>query len=869
MTPAHGQQNVPALPFDIAHYRITSKLGEGGMGEVWRATDRKLNREVAIKVLPEAFAAERDRLERFTREAQVLASLNHPNIAAIYGVEERALIMELVEGPTLAARIGRGPIPLDEALPLARQIADALEYAHERGIVHRDLKPANLKVTPEGRVKVLDFGLAKALATEFSPGAPESSPTLTMQPTVAGTILGTAAYMAPEQARGQVVDRRVDIWAFGVVLYEMLTGRRAFAGNSVADTLAAVLNGEPDYSLYPKNLPPRIAYLLKRCLRKKLSERLRDIGEGRIWIDEANEAPQTHAPSGTRRSWVAILAAVILGASVLSGAYLWRTLSPPARSTWKGTFLGGPSQALGPRISRDGKMLAFQAMVDGLFQVAVMKPESGNWTVLTREREHGAVQEIAWSPDGATLYFSRVLASTRAIYSVPVLGGEEHLALDDASNPEMLPDGSLLVLKIDAGRRLQIHHFWPETGKVQPLAAEVDLDDISPPVRTFPNGKEAAYVGWPLAGEQTALGTLYALDLTTGNSRRLAPNLVISPNRDAIGFPMAITPDGRNVLLRMSAGDMRAVVAIPQNGNGAIATWLNLTQNIWYLDAGPDGSLYMDQVQERPEALRFRSAGGSPERLLDGIALGPVLERNDGSLLVSSVFAGHRRLAIQRPGGNLAPISETTEETGVAKTAAITKVGERAVAFPLGLQGNMAIAIASLPDGRILRRLPAPKGAIESLASSPDGRRIFYISGQKVWSVSAEGGEPTKIGEADSVAAGSEEIVLELNASDGFHLLRAPLAGGNPVRVGLSSGPKLTGVPLHPAAVGPGGRVVVQVNEPHMWFYRMATVDVKTGRLNLIPVDYDGDIWYPGWTPDGKIIATGVEYSFSLWQMRH
>jgi len=219
---------------NVGHYRILSKLGEGGMGAVYRATDTKLNRDVAIKVLPDAFAADPDRLARFGREAQVLASLNHTNIAAIYGVEDRALILELVEGPTLAERIAAGPIPVDEALPITRQIAEALEYAHDRGIVHRDLKPANIKVTLEGHVKVLDFGLAKALLSETTVADPAVSPTLTMRATMAGTILGTAAYMAPEQVKGKPADRRSDIWAFGCVLHEMLTGHGVFTGDGIS-----------------------------------------------------------------------------------------------------------------------------------------------------------------------------------------------------------------------------------------------------------------------------------------------------------------------------------------------------------------------------------------------------------------------------------------------------------------------------------------------------------------------------------------------------------------------------------------------------------------------------------------------------------
>jgi len=829
------------------------------MGEVYRARDSKLGRDVAIKVLPPALSADHEYLARFKREAQVLASLNHPHIAAIYGLEEGAIVMELVDGQTLAERIGAGAPAIDEVLDIAKQMAEALDAAHERGVIHRDLKPSNVKITSSGSVKLLDFGLAKSVQGHAVD--PEESPTQTVGVSKTGVILGTAAYMSPEQARGLPVDRRTDIWAFGAVLYEMLTGRRAFGGETVTDILAAVLKSEPDYSLFPESLPPRIAYLVKRCLRKKPAERLRDIGEARIWIEEADDEAPAVAPRATRR-WVAILGALAVG--VLLGVVLWRVLSQPETRTWRGTFLGGPSQALGPRISPDGKTLAFQTMVDGLLQVAVMKPESGNWTVLTREREQGAVQEIAWSPDGTRLYFSRMLGPPRGIYSVPVLGGEEKLVLESAANPEMLADGSLLVVKIDSKRLYQVHRYWPETGKLEPLPAELDLSDVSIPLRTFPDGKEAAYFGRPLSSDASAPEMLYAINLQTGQSRRLAPSLTIPPPPRGNGFPMAITPDGRQVLLSLIEGDLRTVVAVPRTGDGPPETWLNVTQSMWYMDAGPDGSLYIDQLLQRPEALRFPVNGGSPERLLRSIALGPVVERGDGSLLASAVFAGHTRVATGRPGGALTPVSETREETDVSITAA----GEHTAAFPLGLPGKRVIAIASLPDGRILRRLAVARGVIDSLASSPDGRRFFYVAGQTVWSMPSEGGEPTRITEGDSVAVGAGELVVKLNANDGFHLVRLPLSGGEPVNVPLSPGATLTAVPFSPTAVSPDGRVLVAVNEPHMWFYRMATVDLKTGRLNLIPVDYGGDIWFPGWTPDGKIVATGLEYSFSLWQMR-
>src|SRR6516225_4327842 len=308
----------------IAHYRILSKLGEGGMGEVWRATDTKLHRDVAIKILPEALAQDADRMARFQREAQVLASLNHPGIAAIYGVEDRALVMELVEGPTLAERIAQGPIPPEEALPIARQIAEALEYAHERNIVHRDLKPANIKVTPEGRVKLLDFGLAKAMAAETAAGDPASSPTLTMRSTQLGVLLGTAAYMSPEQAKGKTVDKRADIWAFGVVLIEMLTGRRLYGGETVSDTLAAVLLKEPPLDGLPGDTPPGIRRLLRRCLEKDPQQRLRDIGEARITIDECLANPGAEvmevktAPSDKKTGvWIGAAGAIALAALAL------------------------------------------------------------------------------------------------------------------------------------------------------------------------------------------------------------------------------------------------------------------------------------------------------------------------------------------------------------------------------------------------------------------------------------------------------------------------------------------------------------------------------------------------------------------------
>ena len=322
---------------------IIAKLGEGGMGEVYRATDVRLKRHVAIKLLPAAFTADKDRLVRFEREAQLLASLNHPNIAHVYGFESATLpdgsaghflSMELVEGEDLAERLKRGAIPVEEAVAIARQIADALEEAHERGIVHRDLKPANVKVTPDGKVKVLDFGLAKALALEGASATaeasgPSTSPTFTTPAmTQAGMIMGTAAYMSPEQARGKAVDKRSDIWAFGVVLFEMLTGQRVFQGETVSDIMAATLRQEIDWNALPPTTPANVRQLLRRCLERDPKRRLRDIGEARFALDEGSsvEAGPYRAPGRRSAAFRLGALALVAIASAAAGIWLWTTL---------------------------------------------------------------------------------------------------------------------------------------------------------------------------------------------------------------------------------------------------------------------------------------------------------------------------------------------------------------------------------------------------------------------------------------------------------------------------------------------------------------------------------------------------------------
>ena len=405
----------------LGPYKVLSLIGAGGMGEVYRARDTRLNRDAAIKVLPASFANDRDRVARFEREAQTLAALNHPRIATIYGLEESgpmfALAMELVDGPTLAERPANGSIPASEALPLARDMADALEYAHEHGIIHRDLKPANVKITPEGSVKILDFGLAKALNPAPAATNLANSPTLSVAGTGAGVLLGTAAYMAPEQARGQAVDRRADNWSFGCVLYEMLSGRAPFPGATLTDIFASVLTSEPRWDALPAGTPKRIEALLRRCLRKDPRERLRDVGDARIEIEEVLKAPSSspdepRPPKGLPRArrWLAAgLAGAVLGAAAVGlVTSLWRTPPPSARVP---TRLSATSPAKIPlvlgrgsavTISPDGRTIVFVAGAEGRTALYVRSLEQFDSTALPGT--DGAANPF-FSPDGQWVGF--------------------------------------------------------------------------------------------------------------------------------------------------------------------------------------------------------------------------------------------------------------------------------------------------------------------------------------------------------------------------------------------------------------------------------------------------------------------------------
>jgi len=910
----------------LGPYEILSPLGAGGMGEVYRARDTKLGRDVAVKVLPAAVADDADRLARFEREAQVLASLNHPNIAAIYGLEDsgsvRALVMELVEGPTLADHLGVGaglvpaptasgqiaharagrpqepalsvakgaPLQVDECLHIARQIAEALEAAHEKNIIHRDLKPANVKITPEGVVKVLDFGLAKAADSGALSGDPSASPTLTAQATQGGFIIGTAAYMAPEQARGQAVDRRADIWSFGAVLFEMLSGQRAFVGETISDVLASVLKFEPDWSALPATTPPAMVRLLRRCLTKDRKQRLQAIGEARIAIDitlegtgapplspllgeegkgEARGGEGAPLPMWRRAGPWLVLTGLALVAGIAAGWWVSVRRTPPSPN-WTARILGGPRDALCPRISPDGHTLAFQAMVDGLTQVAVMDTESGDWTILTKDRSRGYVTELNWSPDGSQIYFDRYLSVPHGIYTISRFGGDEHLVLEDAMGPEVLPDGGLLLIRVNQDRYNQLYRYWPDGGRLEALDALTFGWGGINPLRAFHDGKGAVFYGETSEQVKTSpTPHLYAIDLTSGKARRLAPEVDIRPPTSMNLFPIAVTSDDQSVLTEIAAGDLHRVISIPRYGTGPVRTLFSLTVASDFMDVDKEDNVYLDQAGRPLDVLRFPASGGTPE-----VLIGPwdastsdymLFQLPDGRAVFDAVVAGRSRLLVAKPGGEATPFIQTKEESSLPACL----VGESELAFLLGPPGKAVVAVASLADGRIVRRLDAiPGNEVTDLAASPDRKTLYYVVSGTVWAIAASGGQPRQICAGDAVAPdpNGKDLIVQLTEKAGIRLLRVPVSGGAGVPILVRSALRLAPSQISPNAVGKDGRVVVSITPPDSWFFEVGILDPRSGKLQRIPVNLTGDFIAPGWLPDGRILSSAWPLRGTLWR---
>lgn len=603
-------------------YQILDLLGAGGMGHVYRARDTKLGRDVAVKVLPRLFAADAERLARFDREARLLASLNHPHIAAIYGFEQtsgvRALVLELVEGPTLAERLQRGPLPITEALGIARQIADALEAAHERRIVHRDLKPHNIKVKPDGSVKVLDFGLAKAVLGAANDADVSPASTTSIDGTRDGIVLGTASYMSPEQSRGHAVDRRTDIWAFGCVLYEMLTGHPSFAGGTISDTLAAVLKQEPDWQALPADTPPGVRSLLRRCLRKDPVDRLHEIADARIEIQEAIAEPAAIAPTGAVRRdaarWVRAIPWVVAAGSVAVALLLGYSES---RSN------GSPA---GPvtRLDLD------------------LPPGVELWVY---------PPGIVLSPDGTRIAFVGVLRGSRQLYTrrldqfetVPIRGTE------NANSVFMSPDGRALGF-ITADLALK------KVSLADGLVTTVEHD-----------AEFSAGAAWGADDRITFVraGALWQVPATGGPAKQLTT--LDSEKRELLHAWPSVIAEGRILLFASITGSSRGAshieaLSVPTGHrrviveSGTFPLYLSSGHLVFFRDGALLGAPFdVDRLE----------VTGPVVRVLENLAVGTIMDAplaalsNAGSLMYAPSDAGTTRLVwVSRQGVEL-PITET------------------------------------------------------------------------------------------------------------------------------------------------------------------------------------------------------------------
>ena len=824
----------------LGPYEIVSLLGRGGMGEVYRARDPRLNREVAIKTSHQQFN------DRFQREARAVAALNHPNICHLYDVGPNYLVMELVEGENL-----RGPLPLDETLKIAEQLASALEAAHEKGIIHRDLKPANIKVTPEGVVKVLDFGLARF--TQGESADQDNSPTLTSMPTETGTILGTAAYMAPEQAKGKIADKRADIWAFGVVLYEVLTGKRLFLGETVAEILAGVLKSEPDL----KAVPPEVRYLLMRCLEKDPKKRLRDIGDYQALLLPA--APVS-SRSSSKLPWV--VAAAIFAGFVTVVLIHFRE---PPRLVWSGSMLGtGDMMSLNPRISPDGSTLAFVGFEGDSPQVAVMKSGSGDRAILTHNAALGYVVVVSWAPDGSRIFYDRSTNGiSGGIYSVPSLGGEERLVLEDAMSPEALPDGSILAARLNSQRQPQLFRFWPASGRLQALPILLAPSSFgSFVIRRIPRSGEALAIGSEIegAGSPRAKSTnhVYVINLESATVRRLSTGSLA----DSTIQVLAPTADGKTIFAYSDDGITKTIAAIPTDGNGRVRSLFPVTDGLFGLDAGADGSLVLDQFGISYNIVRLLPQGGRSDVLAAFPAMsGPTFGiLGDGRPVVELSIAKKRRLMIIESRRAPAPLANTQEETALPFTA----IGSGEAAFLIGPEPRQTIAIVTVMNGRIGRRIQTNKGTITALASSPDSRVIYFAAAGFIWEIPAAGNlEPKKIHAGDFVAAdpNSRFILVQLREA-ASRLIRVSLHGG-PVQEIPDTGHAVA-ASLNPSAVNKDGRIITPLGTS-TYFFPPGIIEVS-GKIKRIPLQSTTDFQSMAWAPDGSILALARDYRSTLWK---
>ena len=726
----------------IGPYEVLEPLGAGAMGQVYRALDTKLNRDVALKVLPERFALESDRLARFKREAQMLAALNHPNIAAIYGFEdsegEQALVLELVDGPTLADLISRGPIPLQQALTIARQIAEALETAHDKGIIHRDLKPANIKIASNRSVKVLDFGLAKVW--DGAPGALLSgAPTLTAADLGERAILGTPAYMSPEQARGRDLDKRTDIWSFGCVLFEMLTGRTAFGGETISDTIARLLERDVEWDALPPSTPVPVRNLLRRCLHKDPNHRLRDVGDARIEIDEAltaSAAPAADAMASagrTLRRRRLLLGAVALGVAVaatLAAVFIVQNTRAGSQPTFRQlTFRHGSIR--GARLGADGQTVAYSAAwIDTQPQVYVIRPES------PQSGSIGLVDAGVFSLSskgelaialGCRLNWGEC---TGTLAHVLLTGGTPRELVKDVNVADWSPDGQSMAVVSFAGGRYRLEY---------PIGTLL----YEPPgwvtyARISPGGDRIAFLDHPRLGDIG--GSVVLIDragkkTTLSSDWKSLQGLAWSNTGDEIWFTGS----------RTGKGGSSALYAVSLTGRER--TVFSSPGTLKLNDISREGQVLLTRGTTRGGIIAL-GAGGTKDRELSWFDYSTVGDLSaDGKTLLFYEWGegvGARSTIFIRTtdGGDAVRLGE-------GRPLALSRDGQ----WTLAVQDSSPAQLVLLPTrtGEV-RRMPRGPLAeyLDWAAWSPDGRRIYFAARdesdvRRTYVQDVDGGEPRPV----------------------------------------------------------------------------------------------------------------------------
>jgi hypothetical protein len=722
------------------------------------------------------------------------------------------------------------------------------------------VKPANIKVRDDGVVKVLDFGLAKA-AEDRALADLTHSPTFTSPAmTAAGMIVGTAAYMSPEQARGRPVDKRADVWAFGCLLYEMLTGRPPFAGDTVTDVIAAVVKTEPDWKAL--DAPPALRRLVMRCLQKDPRQRLRDIGDARLELAEPLTAPEVALSSKRRRlAPLAAAALLLLAAGATAGAIWQRSRPAPADpEEWTGTDLGGPRVVLNPRISPDGQLLAFMTVVDGLTQIAVMRPGTANWTVVTRDRTHGLTFTVSWSPDSSRLYYDRFMDSPGGVYTVPALGGEERLVIENARSPEPLPDGSIVLLRINAERQPQLHRFWPANGRLEALPGVLPQDEAESQLRALPGGRSLAFIGRPLTGADRSAG-LYELDLESKQVTRFGASLSVPIAGGRLSPKLTVKPEDGSVFVLVGEGRLARVFHIARDPAIQPRSVLVFPMRAT-IDAGPGGVLYL-AFAERPVSIvrvgqgaaAIAAAEDVPALTAAGIAPLP-----DGRILLQARSGNRVRVLVFEEGKPPTPLVETEEDT----SAPMTAVGSRHAAVTIGPTPD--IAIVEWSSGRIVERFPAPP-RLTSLAASPDGATLYAAAGGTISVLPRKGSQARTVGTGDSITvdAASGDLIAKLDEQDRFKLARIPAAGGAPRTVPLMGDARLIPNTLMPGAIS-NNQLVLPLSTADSWDWHAGVVDLRTGRVERLAADYKGDFHYLTRTADGTPIGMALSHQSTFWK---